>query len=129
MHDLAILVNACRTGDKDMPPVTVLHHGTPLERHAVFARSIQTVGRIEITDLLRFQAVHCIRIHHHQCLRTGMPSLDARAGNEMGLRCQSFTFETCSARFHHAGITQVDVAHKKPCTNTVTAQRTCLRRQ
>ena len=89
VNHLALVVDAGRSGDKNMFPVTVFHNGSAFEGDPVFISGIQVRGGIQIMLLLGLQSCYGVGPQLYQCLCVGRRASDSRAADVMGLFCQS----------------------------------------
>ena len=63
VHDLALVIDTCRTGDEHLAAVLIVHTGATLEAYTIVAGAVEVGGSVEVVNLLLLNTGDGIVVH------------------------------------------------------------------
>ena len=124
VFNLALVVDAGRSGYEYMTSVAVVDVGTSLERHTIVAGAVEVSGGIEIVNLFLLNTCNGVVVHLGENVGVSLSPSDACGGDEMGVDCQSLCEEELVSGSYHTAVVEVNIVDEDPGSHTVGLQCT-----
>ena len=119
MHDITLVVYACRSRHKHLSAVGIVNSCGTLKANTVFACAVHVVGCIEILYLLLLYACNSIGVQLREHKWIGLSATNTSRSDEMGAFCKMLSLKNIISCFYYSCIVIIYIVYKEPCAYAI----------